>query len=166
MPRPITRSRLLQFSLLLLLTCASLADAQVITQPSIRGRVLDPNHAAVAGARVIAEARGRSAGLSATTDQNGEFSLTVEPGEYTIRVIADGFSEASQTVSLSQSDSASLEVILQVSGVAGSVTILDTGGGYQTDVIGSATKSLTPLRDVPQSVAVVTKEQIRDQQMQ
>jgi catecholate siderophore receptor len=128
--------------------------------------VLDPNRAAIAGASVIAEAVGRSASFSATTDQNGEFSLTLETGEYTVRAVADGFAEASRTVSSGQSSGASLEIVLQVSGVNGSVTVLGAGGVYQTEVIGSATKTLTPLRDVPQSVAVVTKEQVRDQQMQ
>ena len=38
-------------------------------------------------------------------------------------------------------------------------------GDYQVDSISSATKTLTPLRDVPQSVTVTTKELIRDQLM-
>jgi catecholate siderophore receptor len=127
--------------------------------------VLDPNRAAVAGASVIAEAKGRSASFSATTNQNGEFSLAVEPGEYTVKIAASGFSEVVHAVSLSRAGDASLEIVLQVSAVAGSVTVLGTGD-YQTDAIGSATKTLTPLRDVPQSITVITKEQIRDQQMQ
>lgn len=158
-------SRLPLTLLFLLLANALLAHAQVTSQSSIRGRVLDPNRAAVPGAVVTVDAKGRSASVSATTDQNGEFSIAVEPGEYIVKIAAGGFSDVAQTVSLSQSGNASLEVVLQVSGVGGSVTVLGTGE-YQTDVIGSATKTLTPLRDVPQSVTVVTKEQIRDQQMQ
>jgi catecholate siderophore receptor len=166
MQRPDTQSRLLQLLLLLLLACPSNALAETAAQFSLRGRVLDPNGAAVAGAQVTAEAKGRAAVYSATTDRNGEFVLAVVPGEYVLKVTAGGFSEASQTVSLSQPGGASLEVTLQVAGVDGSVTVFGASGGYQTDVIGSATKTLTPLRDVPQSVAVVTKEQVRDQQMQ
>lgn len=166
MQRLDTPSRLLQLSLLLLLACPSNALAETAAQLSLRGRVLDPNGAAVAGAQVTAEAKGRAAVYSATTDRNGEFVLAVVPGEYVLKVLAEGFSEASQTVSLSEQGGASLEVTLQVAGVDGSVTVFSASGGYQTDVIGSATKTLTPLRDVPQSVAVVTKEQVRDQQMQ
>jgi catecholate siderophore receptor len=164
MLRSTTTIRLLQ-SFCLLLACTLLAHAQVTSQSAIRGKVLDPNRAAVVGASVVAEANGRSASFSAMTDQNGEFSLAVEPGEYTVRIVANGFSEASQTVSLNQPGNATLEVVLQVSGASSSVTILGTGD-YQTDSISSATKTLTPLRDVPQSITVVTKEQIRDQQMQ
>jgi catecholate siderophore receptor len=165
MLRSTAPSRLLQFLLFLLLTSTLLAHAQVTTQSSIHGKVLDPNRAAVAGATVIAQAKERSASFSATTDQNGEFSLAVEPGEYSLKIAASGFSEVVHEVSLSRAANASLEIVLQVSAVASSVTVLGTGD-YQTDVIGSATKTLTPLRDVPQSITVVTKEQVRDQQMQ
>jgi catecholate siderophore receptor len=165
MSRSTKPSRMLQTLLLLLLSGTFLVHAQVTTQSSIHGKVLDPNGAAVVGASVIAEAKGSSVSFSATTDLNGEFSLAVEPREYTVRVAASGFSEASQTVSLSQTGNVSLDVVLQVSGVSSTVTVLGTGD-YQTDVISSATKTLTPLRDVPQSITVVTKEQIRDQQMQ
>ncbi|HLM57047.1 MAG TPA: TonB-dependent siderophore receptor [Pyrinomonadaceae bacterium] len=165
--RPTTPSRLLYFSLFLLFACTLPALAQVAPRSLIRGKVFDPNRAAVSGARVVAEAVGRAGTFSATTDESGEFSLAVEPGEYTLKVTADGFSETSQKISLGQSGGASVEVSLQVSGVAGSVTVLDTGGAdYQAEVTGSATKTLTLLRDVPQSVSVVTKQQVRDQQMQ
>ncbi len=38
-------------------------------------------------------------------------------------------------------------------------------GTYQTYSIGSATKTSTPLRDIPQSITVVTNEQIKDQML-
>ncbi len=153
----------LLLSLVFLVFATNLAHAQ--STPSIRGRVLDPNRAAVPGATVLAEATGRPGTFTATTDKKGEFSIPVEPGEYSVRIAANGFSEVTQLVSLTQAGIASMEVVLQLSGVEGSVTVRGTGE-YQTDVIGTATKTLTPLRDVPQSIAVVTKEQIRDQQMQ
>ncbi|HEX8119446.1 MAG TPA: TonB-dependent siderophore receptor [Pyrinomonadaceae bacterium] len=166
MQRPTSTPRPLRLFLLLLLALPSYARADSALQFALRGRALDPNGAAVAGAQVTAEAKGRAAVYAATTDQNGEFVLSVPPGEYVVKVVAQGFTEASQTVSLNQPGGASLDVTLQVSGVDGSVTIFSAAGGYQTDVIGSATKTLTALRDVPQSVSVVTKEQVRDQQMQ
>jgi catecholate siderophore receptor len=157
--------RLLPNAVVLLIACALLAHAQGTEQPTVRGRVLDQNRAAVVGASVVVEQPGRDITLSATTDQNGEFSLAVPPGEYTVKVTANGFSDALQTISLSQTGSSSLEIVLQVSGLASSVTVVGTGE-YEVDVIGSATKTLTPLRDIPQSISVTTQEQIRDQQMQ
>ena len=80
------------------------------------------------------------------------------------RLSTDGFSDASQVVSLSQGSNPFFEVTLQVAGATSSVTVLDVGG-YQTYSIGSATKTSTPLRDIPQSITVVTNEQIKDQML-
>jgi catecholate siderophore receptor len=158
--------RLLHLFPILLVTGTLLCHAQVATaQTTLQGKVLDPNRAAVAGARIVVEARERSASVSAVTDQSGEFSLALAAGEYTVKVLAEGFSEASQTVSLGRTDSASVEIVLQIAGSTSSVTVSDVGG-YQVDAISSATKTLTPLRDTPQSITVVTKEQIRDQSFQ
>jgi len=131
---------------------------------SLRGRVLDQNRAAIPGAKVLVEATGISAVTSAVTDQNGEFSLTLEPGEYAVRVTVNGFSDAVQTLRLNQGNNPFLEVILQVAGAASIVTVVDVGG-YQTDMIGSATRTQTALRDIPQSITVVTNEQIKDQML-
>jgi hypothetical protein len=129
---------------------------------SLRGRVLDQNGAAIPGAKVVAKATTGSGSVSAITDQNGEFALLLEPGEYTVRVTVNGFSDAAQTIRLNQGSNPFFEVILQVSGAVSSVTVVDVGG-YQTDAIGSATKTLTPLRDIPQSITILTNEQIKDQ---
>ena len=133
-------------------------------QATLRGKVFDPNRAVIPGATVVAEAKARASRFSAVTDQSGEFSLALEPGEYTITAVAQGFAEASQVVRLEPNASASLEVVLQVAGSTISVTVSDVAN-YQTQVVGSATKTLTLLRDVPQSVTVVPKEQIRDQML-
>ena len=151
--------------LAVLLSCGLFSPTQAETASTrslLRGRVLDQNGAAIPGAKVIAEANGISGSVTAVTDQNGEFSLTLEPGEYVVRVAGNGFSDASQTIRLNQGSNPFLEVILQVAGATSSVTVVDVGP-YQTDAIGSATKTLTPLRDIPQSITVVTNEQIKDQ---
>ncbi|HEY6802539.1 MAG TPA: TonB-dependent siderophore receptor [Pyrinomonadaceae bacterium] len=159
--RPLVSSLLL----LALFAIAIPANAQIDKASAIHGKVLDIDRAAISGATVTAQQIGSDKTFSATTDENGEFTVSLRPGEYSVRVTASGFSEVVKTVTLTSSRSASLEVILQVSGVAGSVTVLGSGE-YETQSVASATKTLTPLRDVPQSVTVVTKEQIADQQMQ
>jgi catecholate siderophore receptor len=160
-------SRLLHLSLLLLVAGTLLCSAQAITtQAVLRGRVIDPNRAGIAGADIVVEAKGRAANFSAVTDEKGEFSLALAPGEYTLRVNAAGFSEATQSVSLGRTGVPALEVLLQVAGTATIVTVTDTASGYQTEAISSATRTLTPLRDTPQSISVVTTEQIRDQSFQ
>lgn len=151
--------------LFLVLGIVSPSQAEVINAlSSLRGRVLDQNRAAIPGAKVVATANGTAGSVSAVTDQNGEFSVMLEPGEYTVRITVDGFSEVSQAVRLNRGTNPFLEVILQVAGSVSSVTVVDLGG-YQTDAIGSATKTLTPQRDIPQSVTVVSNEQIKDQML-
>lgn len=167
MLRSSLRGWLLPLFLILSVNGTLLCQAQVPTtqpKPTLRGKVLDPNRAAVAGARVVAAAKGRSANFSAVTDQNGEFSLELELGEYVLRVEASGFAESAQTVNLSQTRNATLEVVLQIAGTASSVTVV-ASGDYQTESINSATKTLTPLRDIPQAITVVTKGQIKEQML-
>jgi catecholate siderophore receptor len=135
-------------------------------QSVLRGRALDPNRAVVVGAGVVVEARGSAESVSTVSDQNGEFSLTLAPGEYTLKITAAGFAESSRTLNVSQGSPALLEIVLQVAGSNISVTISDVGDNYQTQAVSSATKTLTLLRDIPQAINVVTREQIRDQSFQ
>ncbi|HEV2707792.1 MAG TPA: TonB-dependent siderophore receptor [Pyrinomonadaceae bacterium] len=160
-------NRLLRAFLFLLVVSTVLTYGQVAPpRASLRGRVLDPNQAVVAGAQVSVEGKGRLSSVVAVTDQKGEFSLSLEPGEYTLRVTAPGFTEAAQAVSLSRADSGTtVEIVLQVAGATSTVTVTDSTG-YQVEAVGSATRTLTPLRDIPQTITVVTREQIRDQSLQ
>src|SRR6266498_2296060 len=134
-------------------------------QSLIRGRVLDPNRAAIAGAQIIASPRNRSASSSALSNRTGEFSLALSPGEYTLTVTAEGFNAASQTLAIKPGASESMEIVLPIAEYSGTVTITDTAG-YQTSAISSPTKTLTALRDVPRSVTVISSEVIKDQLMQ
>ncbi|HYR85197.1 MAG TPA: TonB-dependent siderophore receptor [Terriglobia bacterium] len=130
---------------------------------TVQGRVLDPTNAAVAGAQITAIRDGSRTALSAVSDRNGEFSLTVEPGQYTVKVAARGFSEAAQKVDL-QSSSELRDFVLELAGVRDMVTVTESAG-YDVGTVSSATKTPTPLRDVPQSITVVRQEQVRDQLM-
>jgi catecholate siderophore receptor len=58
----------------------------------------------------------------------------------------------------------SREFVLKVAGVRETVTVT-ASPGYRVQAISSATRTLTPLRDVPQSVTVATRELIQDQLM-
>lgn len=148
-----------------LITGVLLCQAQVAgAKFELKGKVLDPRRAAVAGAKITAVGRNRAGVISSVSDENGEFSFALEPSEYTLEVSASGFSEISQTISVKQNNPESLEIVLQVAGASAVVTIGDTEN-YKVDAVNSATKTLTPLRDVPQAISVVTKEQIKDQML-
>lgn len=133
-------------------------------QSFVRGRVLDPNGAVIPNATILVESKGRSL-LTATTNANGEFFLTLEQGEYLLKVSADGFAEVCQVITLQPDTPGSLEIALQLASSSAFVTVTD-GGGYLTESLMTATKTMTLLRDIPQSITVVTSEQIKDQSFQ
>jgi catecholate siderophore receptor len=133
------------------------------SQASLQGKVLDPSLAPIAGAQIMALQEGRSSGPSTLSGQSGEFSLALEPGKYTLKIFAKGFSETSRSIDL-QAGSGPQEFVLQVASIREIVTVTESPD-YQVGAISSATKTLTPLRDVPQSITVVTQEQARDQLM-
>ena len=160
----LTSSRI--FRLFSLIVMAGMFLCQVQAQPlqsSLRGKVLDPARAPIAGAQIVVVGDDRRAGTSTVTNQVGEFSLTLEPGSYTLKITAEGFQEISQTVFVKSAGSESLEVMLEIPASHNTVNVIGTD--YQVTNTTSATKILTPLRDIPQSITVVTQEQIRDQQL-
>jgi len=160
-----TSSRIFRLFCHVLVATAFLCQAQAQPQqPSLQGKVLDPTRAPIAGAQVTAVPDRRTYGATAVSNQNGEFSLPLEPGKYTLSVAKDGFVEASQIVNLLQSDSEPLDIVLQVSPVRATVTVTESAG-YLTAASSTATKTLTPLRDIPQSITVVTQELMKDQLM-
>ena len=89
--------------------------------------------------------------------------MSLPPGRYTVTAAADGFAPLAQQLSLS-ADTTTPDFVLQVAGIRDSVTVSGVGR-YTSPAITTATKTPTPLRDVPQSVTVVTKELIQDQLM-
>jgi catecholate siderophore receptor len=127
----------------------------------VQGRVVDSNRAAVRGARV--SARSVLPPVDVVTDQDGEFSLSLERGEYNVKVMAEGFLDSTAKLDARQPGQ-TLEVMLEVGTPSATVTVTDLGG-YQIGAVSSATRTITLLRDTPQSIAVVSKEQIQDQSM-
>ncbi len=126
--------------------------------------MIDPARAPVAGAQITAISDGRAAASSALSDQNGGFSLPLEPGKYTLNVAKEGFVEASRIVDLPSTGSDLPDILLQVPPVRETVTVTDSAG-YLAPASSTATRTLTPLRDIPQSITVVTGEQMKDQMM-
>jgi catecholate siderophore receptor len=141
----------------------SVAAAQAAPGPAaIRGVVLDPSRAPIAGARVtILDSRRTE--LTATTNQRGEFVVDLAEGNYTVTITAAGFAPVTRLFSAAAVTPAALEFVLQLSSLAEAV---DVTGRSDSTSISSATRTPTILRDVPQSVTVVTQELMKDQLMQ
>lgn len=141
-----------------------LSPSAATAQQPLRGKVLDPNNAAIAGAIIMAEPEGRPVLPSTTTNSRGEFSLALEPGEYDLQVVAKGFAKTSQRVRVHENESEPLAIVLQLAESTATVTITDSAS-VQGGAVSSATRTLTALRDIPQSITVVASEQMREQSM-
>ena len=151
------------FAMVALFLCATHAN-DAAAQSSLRGKVLDPNRAAIASAQITAESKDRV--TSATlTDRNGDFTLSLAPGKYTLRVAAEGFAELTETVESKLAGFEPLEIVLHVAAYSATVTVTDAAG-YEAFAMNSATKTLTTLQNIPQSITVVPREVISDQGMQ
>ena len=159
--------RVLSWFILSLFVMSAARIARAQSQPNelvIHGTVVDCDARADSGRGRHRDVR-RPRPVSATTDQRGAFTLTAE-GRPVQRCTCTSTASATWTAS---PDGRGIgrgrhEFVLQVAGVREAVTV-SAPGGYQVPAISTATKTPTPLRDVPQSVTVVTSELIKDQLM-
>ena len=141
---------------------AQTATAQTV---SLKGRVVDPAGLPISGARVTAEPASTSSPSSvAAADAHGEFTLTLTSDTRSVRIAADGFEDLSVPVTIDRVGTERRDFRLKVAAVQENVSVTGTAG-YGVSVISSATRTPTPLRDVPQAVTVVTRELMKDQLM-
>jgi catecholate siderophore receptor len=142
---------------------AAAASEPAAEAAQLRGRILDPAQSPVGGAAVTATSAAGTA-MTTATDARGEFVLTASPGTYQLKIVAPGFLDAARTVTLPRGDGDWLQIALEIAPLRTSLTVTDEPG-YQALASSSATRTLAPLRDVPQSITVVTQELIKDQVM-
>jgi catecholate siderophore receptor len=126
----------------------------------LAGTVVDSAGAAVAGASVVVSPL-KSAAVSGP---DGKFSFDLAPGIYELAVHANGFASSTQTADLTKGSCDIPDVVMQV---RPTTAVVDVGSEapYVAGSVGSVTKTLGPVRDIPQSISVVTSSQIRDQSM-
>jgi catecholate siderophore receptor len=146
-------------------TAAPLPAVQAAARDAVlRGRVVDTSGAAIVGAQVTATPDGAGRAISAVTDAQGAFELANLAGPYTVRVSSAGFVSSTRRLTLTAAAPAVADFTLAVGGVTESVAV-DAPAGYSVPAVSSATKTLTPLHDVPQAVSVVSSVLIADQRM-
>jgi hypothetical protein len=136
---------------------------QNVPVASLRGRVVDASHAPLPNSRVAIRADRRPAPPSVVSDQNGAFAFSLAPGNYTLNITRDGFQPAMRDVEVGVSG-ADVEIMLEIAPVNSAVTVNESTG-YLNDATSSATKTPTPLQDVPQSITIINQSQIKDQMM-
>ncbi len=138
------------------------ASAQ--TSGVFRGRIVDPMRAPIAGADVTAVRTAPAMTATTMSDQNGDFAFQLEPGTYLVRISSAGFADALRRMTVSPGGAAPVEFVLQIAGFTQAVEVAGQAGGDVAS-ISTSTKTPTRLRDVPQSVTVVTSALIHDQLM-
>lgn len=146
-----------------LITVSHAAAAQ--SRFTFTGTVLDATGAPIAGARLSADSGDKSTPESAVSDQSGVFTLKLGAGRHRVTVKSEGFTDVTLVVDATSTGAESRTVTLQVAGFRDTVNV-SAPPRYSAPSVTSATKTLTPLRDVPQSVTVITRQLIADQLMQ
>ena len=161
-----TRSALLFLVSLLILNLGAVARNvdDTSSKVALRGNVLDQDQAAIAGAVVSAASAGRFDPVSTTTNANGEFVLVLESGDYDLTVSSEGFAPVTKHIVVKAGENPVLSIGLGVAENTATVTVT-TSGEYMSDSVSSATKTLTSLRDIPQSLSVVGRRQLNDQML-
>src|SRR5262245_55290349 len=112
----------------LIVALVSLSEAVLLAQTSrgaIRGSVIDPSSAAVAGAQVYADNTGTSIRSTAVTEGDGGFTFSsLAPGNYRLTVEVPGFKKAvAAGVVVHIGETARADIQLEVGSVAESVEV-------------------------------------------
>jgi outer membrane receptor for monomeric catechols len=155
------RANILFSAIFLLIIFASNSAAEDAST-RLSGKVVDQNNAAVAGAVVSANRVGTSIKSQTMTNVEGEFAIDLTRGEYSLTISANGFENNTRIIDLREAEVQTDVIVLSVQKATASVTVSDDAI-YVAGDISSATKTYKPLRDVPQAVTVIKKDQIRDQ---
>jgi outer membrane receptor protein involved in Fe transport len=122
------------------------------------GTVTDPQGARIPGARVTVSCP--TGDRTTLTDADGTFALDLGPGTHAIVITRDGFDRSAQTVTVTIGGSVTLDAALHVTSLADTVTVRASNPTVVPNDR-TAMRTDTPLLLTPQSVSVITAEQIR-----
>lgn len=141
-----------RISLILLLTALALFGRAVTANADIlRGRAVDPQARAIAGANV-AVLQGPTVILCAKTRADGQFGpFDLPPGEYDVIVYADGLQSPVKHVKLNAQSATAVDIALDLRAVHDSIVV-------------SAAQVEMPLSRVTDSVTVIDRAEITQRQ--
>ncbi|HEY0055674.1 MAG TPA: TonB-dependent receptor [Pedobacter sp.] len=104
-------------------------------------------------------------GRTAITDENGNFNFpSVKAGSYTITAKGVGFESLEQSVVVEEGKRSSVIITLQKTSNELSEVTISSYVAYRNDASNLATRTATPLKEIPQSIQVITQQILKDQQ--
>ncbi len=146
-------------------TCPATAWGQSANTGQVTGRVIDAStDEPLPGVNIGL----RGTTLGAATGRNGQFTISdVLPDTYVLRASFIGYRPMEQTLTVRAGETTRVDLRFTPANVElqGVEVVGRRARGYSNDYSFVATKSATPLQAVPQSVSVVTKEVMDDQQI-
>jgi len=150
------------FTLLIIFTFAFSAFSQS-SEKCFRGTVKDAGGAVIVGAEILLKTSKGKIIDKVKTDAAGEFALDcfVE-GEYTLNISKEGMSPIVKNLSLKNKDLQISDIILEAQAINETVTV-EIEPAFVSSTSETATKTATPLRDVPQSVEIINRRLLDSQ---
>ncbi|CAG4988798.1 Metal-pseudopaline receptor CntO [Dyadobacter sp. CECT 9275] len=128
----------------------------------ISGRVVNASGAAEESVNIILKGTGKGT----LTSANGDFEFSALPaGTYHLLGTGIGIKQIEKKISLQDGETVTLE-LTSTEGVQELQTVEITGRKettYKNDLSFIASKTATPIKDVPQAISYITKEVMRDQ---
>src|SRR5215471_16474008 len=160
---------MISFAAALLMTFAAIpfttspaASDPTAAATTVRGRVVDPQNAPVPGVVIVATPDADRVSVETTSDGRGDFVLAVEPGRYTLTLTLQGFQTVNRRIVAGHGMNDVFDVVMQIAGLTESITVAAAAPDHVAAIV-SATRTMTPLRDVPQSITLVPQQLMRDQ---
>ena len=133
------------------------------SQATLSGFVSDPSGAMLHDAFVTLSCG--AVKLQTTSDATGRYSFPLVPGTYSLTVAAKGFTTKEQLLKISDIGNNSLNLILNVAQENSTIEVQAGANGYEVNESNAATRTDTPIREIPQAVYVIPQQLLRDEQV-
>ncbi|MCM5661399.1 TonB-dependent receptor [Galbibacter mesophilus] len=147
--------------LIITLVFIFLINLTLQAQATLKGTITTESGEPLPGATVMVDSKG------ITTNENGNYAIAdINPGTHTVKTTYIGFETQTKELTVENGETATLDFQL-ISSSEELQAVEITGRrekSYKNEVSFAATKTATPIKDIPQAVSYVTKEVMADQQ--